>query len=172
MTTPEHIGRDDVSRRELYLLELERIESLPADLCLPSARSVCLLAWDAGNTAKEEIARAAHKLLGQGAVYFCAWGESCERVHDIIDEAAAPDEPGKVNDGAIMTTWHDGKPLSSVIWYFLNSCWPDERLSDGCDAALAIVIGNPAWAREIRSAFADARAFSKQVLEEDPGDDE
>ena len=82
----EKLGYDSISKRDLFVLEIPSSAHLPADLSLTTPRFVCFIAWDARNASVDEISRVAVCLLRQGAVYVCAWGPNCERVHDIIDE--------------------------------------------------------------------------------------
>jgi hypothetical protein len=74
VTQVERLGRDDVAERDLFMLELDRIEDLPGDLQLPGRYFACLLAWNASGVSDDMIAAVARKLVREGAVYFCSWG--------------------------------------------------------------------------------------------------
>jgi hypothetical protein len=63
-----------------------------------------------------------------------------------------------------MTTWHSEEPLAEAILFALMSAWPDAPYEEGCAATLAIAIGSPLWAAEIRNAFADSRRFVTEQL--------
>ena len=83
----ESLGNDKVTGRELYLLGVPSLESLPERLTLATEHFVCLLASDASQLSTKLVFRAAEQLLASGAVYICSWGPGCERVHDLFDEA-------------------------------------------------------------------------------------
>jgi hypothetical protein len=160
----EHLGYDSVLERDLFALELDSPEVFPASLHLSSPRFACLLSWDARGVEAIRIARLARKLLDSGAVYVCAWGPDCERVHDIIDEEEiGPNPPPKV-DRVVMTTWHANEPLAEAIWFVLHNSWPDEGYESGCDSRLGVAIGSPPWASEIREAFSRPHEFSARLL--------
>ena len=108
----ERLGTYDIMERDLFLLSLDSPEGCPANLALSSHRFACLLAWDASGVGVERIAALARKLLDAGAVYICAWGPDCERVHDIIDEEEIGPDPPATANRVVMTTWHSDEPLA------------------------------------------------------------
>ena len=161
MAKPEHIGRDEVSERELYVIDAERPEDVPESLTVASDHFVCLIAWDAAGVPAEIIAELARRLLGSGCAYACCWGTDCERVHDVFDEvelARAPDGPWA------MTTWHADESLADALWYALFNTYPDDPFIDTCRSVVAISVGAPRRAAVFRGAMADPRAFSAAVL--------
>jgi hypothetical protein len=159
MTSVEKVGYDGISKRDLFVLELPSSEHFPADLSLTTRRFVCLIAWDARNASVDEISRVAVGLLRQGAVYVCAWGPGCERVHDIIDEEHVGAEPSPDVRGVVMTTWHAEESLAEAIRFALVDAWPDEFYAEGCGSTLGIAIGSTSWAAEIRTAFSSPEQF-------------
>jgi hypothetical protein len=163
MTTTERLGHDGVSDRDLFLLALPRSEDLPGSLSLATSRFVCLLAWDARAASTDEIATLARRLLNAGAVYVCAWGPDCERVHDIIDKASVGPNPDSGTYGVVMTTWHDSEPLAEVLGFVLTAAWPDEAYEDDCGCTIGIAIGSPQWTDEIRAAFSNPHDFVRQL---------
>jgi hypothetical protein len=64
-------------------------------------------------------------LVRSGCLYAMAWGSQGEAWHDDVDLAhiamfkyePAPD------DKFVMTTWHDGEPLSEVFWFSEMCAW-------------------------------------------------
>jgi hypothetical protein len=162
MGSLERVGYDDVSERELFVLELETLEDFPQDLSLPTRRFVCVLAWDASKVTTDQIAALARQLLHRGAAFVCAWGPDCRRVHDIIDSVQVGSSPSQRLDPVVMTTWHDDEPLAQAVRFSLIA-WPDEGVEDDCGSTLGIAIGSMTWAREIRTAFSDPRGFVRKV---------
>jgi len=156
----EKCAFDDVTNRQLFMLELSAKEPLPG-VDLGSGYFCCLLACDASNYTVEEVSELVDPLIDAGCVYFCCWGPDCERVHDIIDES----DP--YTDSVVMTTWHDKDTLEDALWFFLNVTWPDAKFENSFNASLAISIGSSEWASSTRSALEDPRAFSKMVLDKE-----
>ena len=157
------VGFDPTTKRELFVLEVDSLAELPVSIRLASPRFVCLLAWDAATSSDQELTQLADWLLRSGAVYVCCWGTDCERVHDAVDAEDMRRNP--TCDPVVMTTWHTSEPLSEVLWFVLNSAWPDEGYAKGCCSTLAVCIGNPGWAATTRAAFADPVGFNGKVLE-------
>ena len=163
MTGVMSFGRDDVSGRELYSLHLETADGL-SQLNLSSPKFVAFLAWDSSHATIEAISQVAEKLLNSGCVYLCAWGNGCERVHDIMDVVLVGPDPSD-DVAPVMTTWHQDDSLDEALWFFLNSTWPDDQYFDDCRSAIAITVGG---SREFQDRIAFAltypREFSGQVL--------
>lgn len=63
-----------------------------------------------------------------------------------------------------MTTWHDDDPLAEAIWFALYNAFPIDTYFDECRSVIAICIGFPKWAAEVRSAFADPKRFSDELF--------
>jgi len=163
MTELESFGQDLVSDRSLYLLELDASADLPPILSFHGRHFVCLLAWDATRVEDSVVADLARRLLEAGGAYFCVFGRDCERVHDIIDQVAVPLSP---KDSVVMTTWHGDESLGEALFYFLRVTWPDERYEATTRAGIAIVVGQPDWAAEVRKAFQDPDEFTSRACEE------
>ncbi len=159
----ELVGRDPMTERDLFLLEVPHVEALPAEFGLPSRHFVCLLAWDSVTTPVDVIRKVAETVLGQGAVSVIAWGPGCERVHDIFDGTIAWQDVSAGLDAedkpVIMTTWHADEPLEAALYDFL--CLPSvaEDFEPDCRVQLAISTGCAEWTRQIRTALSDPRAF-------------
>lgn len=145
--------------RERYLIEAERPEDVPMALALPGRYFVCLLALDASDVPDATIERLARRLFAAGCVYICCWGAACSRVHDLFDEVdveRAPDGP------FAMSTWHEGESLAEALWFaWFNAC-PDEAFAEDCRAGVAISVGSPVWAAEIRRAMSDPESFARR----------
>lgn len=160
----ERFGADGVSGRELSVLELPDPGSLPESLEVPGPHFICLVACDAGAYSAEELGTFAERLLEAGAVFICTSGPDCERLHDIFDEEIVGGDSEEPRFPiSIMTTWHEDS-LDEAIWFFLYTAFPDDEFWDTCRCALAISIGNPAWAASIRRALSDPSKFSRRVL--------
>jgi len=58
--------------------------------------------------------------LRSGMVYFCTWGEHCEKFHDMVDDVIAKDavelrRAGPPAKDTVMTTWHDDEILRPSV---------------------------------------------------------
>ena len=151
MASTQLVRQGNGARHDLYLLEAATPEEV---LPLPGGRFICLVAWDSRTASFDEISRLVRRLLDAGAVYVCAWGPGCERVHDICDE----EQVGPLGDGeqTAMTTWHADEPLAEAVWFVLNVAVPEDRWIADCHATVGISIGSDEWARDIRVAFSGA----------------
>jgi len=161
MSQVESLGIDQRTERELFLLELDRPDELPRRITLSSPNFACLIAWDASNASLPEISGLVESLIRFGGAYYCTWGPDCGRVHDIIDEIDADpyNDIGSPDGSVIMTTDHAKESLREAIWFFLDFSEPDPYYQDDLRSVLAISIGAPEWAKEIRCALKNPAAF-------------
>jgi hypothetical protein len=160
----ESFGTGGVCDRELGIVELPNLESLPANLNITGPHFACLVLCDSHEYDANAIGSFAESLLVQGAVYVCAWGPDCERVHDIFDEeivGGGPEVP-RFSDG-VMTTWHDNEDLDDALFFFLLCTYPDDEFSETCCSALVISVGNSDWADLARAALSKPSEFLRRV---------
>jgi hypothetical protein len=115
MAPIEQVGQDEVLGRDLFLLSIPSPQDMPHRLAVTTAKFACLIAWDARSARVEELSAIARQLLDAGAVYVCAWGPGCERVHDIFDEERDGPNPLTSTDPVVMTTWHDDESLAEAL---------------------------------------------------------
>ena len=133
------LGKIRSSQSPIYLSFAEGFDSL-IGIDLPSRQSVILLISDSSEVNTRVIYSAAEYLLGAGLVYVCVWGDDCERVHDIFDEAEVGD--GSVDrDTCFMSTWHNRDTLDEAIEFFLTCATPPE-CDLACTSYLAVVVGD------------------------------
>jgi hypothetical protein len=104
----------------------------------------------------DEIGNIANWALAQGAVYLCAWGPDCERVHDIIDEVLVARNPDATDEDVIMTTWHDDETLEEALWFAVNSAYPAGVYEGTCETLLAITVGNKDWGSQIAKILSES----------------
>ena len=157
MRVLQNVGRDASLGRELFVLEARSPDDVPGELRLSSSRFVVIVVWDARGASAEEVSHLARRLLDAGAVYVCAWGPDCERVHDIVDEER--DTAGHDAEGIVMTTWHEHESLAEALWFVLTAAVPDDAYVKDCGAIVGISIGSAEWASEIRAAFSSPSEF-------------
>ncbi len=176
MSKLEYFGqfnREDPDSGYLYLLEIPSASSLPLQMELPSKYFICFIVGNFSQDSDEVLSQVARKLLLNGAVEFCTFGDDCERFHDLIDEQVYV---MKLENGSlekvIMTSWHSSEPFEDALWYFLHATIPSEAYADECKCWVLVSIGNHAFKTEIREAFQDPEEFMKKVLSKMPDDEE
>ena len=134
----------------------------PKDFSSPIAihgkHCVVFLAMDARPMSVDEIGHIANWALAQGAVYLCAWGPDCERVHDIIDEVVGNRDLGRTDEDVIMTTWHEYEVLDEALWFAVNSAFPAGAYEQTCKTLVAVAVGSQDWGSQI------AKNLSESVL--------
>ncbi len=160
----EHIGTDKENGRELYVLELTAPDEIPQTFDTVGKYSTILIVWDGTDVSLDTISRLARRLIDAGAVYFCTWGPDCERIHDLIDEVAVTDTLISDTNATLMTTWHHDESLAEAIWYALYCALPNDLHPDECRSVIALCIGCPHWTAQVRSAFADSKRFSNNLM--------
>ena len=163
----ESLGNDKVTGRDLYLLGVPSLESLPERLTLATEHCVCLLASDASQLSTKLVFRAAEQLLAFGAVYICSWGPGCERVHDLFDEAVVGDGSGPSESPSIMTTWHETETLEEALWFALDAAAPADCFAKSCKSLVAISVASAEWSSIIRAAYTDPDALRRRVASDD-----
>ncbi len=154
------VGRSDWNEREIYCITLPTFDSLTKVLKLPSQHFTTFVAGDATSVDPKVLVKFSRLLLASGCVYFCSWGPDCERVHDCFDDQCDSESP------LIMTTWHDGDSLDEALWFFVSDAHPVDEYSSTCRCAVAISIGNAAWAKHIRVRLNDIDGLKKNVVDE------
>jgi hypothetical protein len=117
-----------------------------------------LIAADTRGVSTVEIRRFARSLLEIGAAYICAWGDGCERVHDVFDEELVGDgtQPDRFGAG-IMTTWHSDETFDDALAFLLLDAHPGESRIGV--PSIVIVAGLPEGARRARELLADPQSF-------------
>lgn len=156
--TLEYFGSEGGPSPAHYVLELATLGELPADLSALGPNFACLVAADTRGVPTVEIGRFALSLLESGAAYICAWGEDCERVHDVFDEEWVGDgtQPDRFGAG-IMTTWHSEETFDDALAFLLL----DARRGAIRNSvpSVVIVVGLPECARRAREVLADPQPF-------------
>jgi hypothetical protein len=132
-----------------YFVESESL-NWPSSIPIPHGRFRLFVAADVTRTSTELISEFAYAALTSGMVYFCAWGQDCERFHDIVDELVVEDEigahlfAGAAAGDTIMTA------LGEALDFFINLAEPTSGLDRNSDYWVAVSVNNSEWAAEIR----------------------
>jgi hypothetical protein len=124
----------------------------PSDLLVPSKRFRLFVAADVSHSSVEEISTFAEAALARGMVYFCAWGPSCEKFEDIVDEIVVGDGSdgagyeGPTRNDVIMTTSHKTHTLDEALDFFAEWAIPTEGFAPDSDYWVAVTVNNDNWA--------------------------
>ncbi|HME68727.1 MAG TPA: hypothetical protein VKM54_02550 [Myxococcota bacterium] len=153
------VGYDTATDRELFLLELDRLDELPAKLRIPTRHFACLLVLDGRATQAGDLHRCAANLLGQGAVYLAVWGPACGRIRALVDDAILFSETEATEASIVLTEDHEGEPLEDALVHLLERSQPASRYVDSCRAALVVTVNAPGWALACREALGEPRGF-------------
>jgi hypothetical protein len=153
------VGYDVATERELFLLELEGLDQLPAKLRLPTRHFACLFVLDGRAARAGELHRCAANLLNQGAAYLSVWGPGCSRVRELLDDAVLFSETEATEDGIVLTEDHAGEPLEDALVQLLEGSQPAAHYVDSCRGALVVIVNAPGWALACREALSDPRGF-------------
>jgi len=153
------VGYDGATHRELFLLELDRLEELPAKLGLPTPHFACLLVLDGRTARGGEVHRCAARLLDQGAVYLSVWGPACGQVRSLLDDAILFAETEATEASIVLSEDHAGEPLEDALVHLLERSSPPSRYLESCRAALVVAVNAPGWALACREALCDPRGF-------------
>jgi hypothetical protein len=85
-------------------------------------------------------------------VYFCAWGSSCEKFEDIVDQTVVGDGAdtaryeGPTQKDMIMTTSHKTGTLDEALDFFIDWAIPTDGFAPGSHYWIAITVANANWA--------------------------
>ena len=89
------------------------------------------------------------RLLDCGCVYLCAWGPSCEKLHDAMDYVVIDQGLAGAPYRTIMTTWHSSDSLAEAVEFALLWAVPDSELAEGCDSVVLASVGSAASGGEV-----------------------
>ena len=154
---PQLIGHEPVFNRQIWLLQLRELRAAFDCSQLRPQKFSCLCVIKVAAASTDEVSGFCRRLIELGCGYFCAWGQDCERVHDIMDELIVGDNPPDTYIGCLMTTWHAKESLSDAINYFLTCTVPDDEYApDGCAHGLVVEVGSPEWATGVEKLLRES----------------
>jgi hypothetical protein len=129
-------------------LSLATIEQLPENFRWGEERFTLLLAWDAPTADDTQL----REWMNGELVYFCAWGDRCEAVHDAVNWCDI-EKNGARSDFVIMTTWHKNESLEETCWFFKELALPNETCDIQSFDRFAIAANNTPWAEKMKEYF-------------------
>jgi hypothetical protein len=95
-------------------------------------------AFDLSEVTDDEMLSMARLLLRRGLACVSCWGEDCERLHNAFDVERVEidldnfDDDAEEHPNVVMTTWHDGEPLTDALMFFGRLAIPTLRYSVNC----------------------------------------
>jgi hypothetical protein len=151
-------------RRQLYLAQLTRLEDWPTQLEEPARPFVVFTAVDAKPLTDDELLQFARKLLDQGCVYACSWGQEALRVENAFDfasvDAQLAGQPYVAEDDVVMTTSHEDESLDDALWFAVFTAYLAHE-----EVTAVLAISERTWADEIESRLADVEQWSARLLD-------
>jgi len=143
--------------REIEVLSFGTIDELAERLPNRSQYFLLMLAWDALDKTPRQLMSFFRPLVDRGLVYFCAWGNNSEAVHDAVDQCDIQkhQEAGAaiLSDSIVMTTWHARDSLREALWFFKLCAIPNESIVPADCDRFAVAVGNSEWAAEMEKAL-------------------
>jgi hypothetical protein len=132
---------------KIEVFNIDSIEQLADRLPHRSKFFTLFLAWNAPVIERDKLMVLFQPLVDRGLVYFCAWGNRCEEVHDAVDMCIEERQPeaGQA-DYMLMTTWHQDEPLEEALWFFKMLAIPSENHVLADFERFSVAVGNPEWA--------------------------
>jgi hypothetical protein len=160
----------------IKVLSVATIDELYDRLPFHHPHFLLFLAWDALQMPQENLIKLFRPLVDRGLVYFCAWGNNCEAVHDAIDacdyEERAETGRAESDDSVLMTTWHARDSLAQALWFFKVCAMPARSYDPAECARFAVAIGNPAWAAELERQVQSIPHDADDEVEPMPDDED
>lgn len=153
-----------IPEEEFAVIEISELK-WPRAIPVPSSRFRLLVAADTSALTSSMISDFAKAALSAGMVYFCAWGDGCERFHDIMDEIVVEDDLGQrrfagpTPDDTIMTTWHSNDTLEEALDFLATCAYPTDGFSTNSNFRLVICVDNKEWAATARGFLKSADFF-------------
>lgn len=111
----------------------------------------------ARGSAEDEIAirKFADDAVQAGCGCLVAWGDGCELVHDVFDQAR--DEAGRF----VMTSWHDKETLAEALYFALVVATINEDAFPQVTASGVVLAVEEPWVEEVRSLVADQEKLAR-----------
>ena len=151
----EDVGIERVHARPLKLFELSdwAWES-------PGSRDFTLfVVAQASADDATAIRRFAAEALAAGCAYVCAWGQGCELVHDVFDEAAI------AASLFVVSTSHDEEELHQAVYFALVNAIPED-VAVASDSPVVLGV-EEAWISQTRALIADQAELARLWLSDE-----
>jgi hypothetical protein len=112
------------------------------------------LVWESPDTDPAGLAARLRPLVDNGLVYFCAWGEACEEMHDAVDQIVSEREQGGCCLSAtVMSTSHPDESLGDALSFFREHALPNDPEVFANFSRYAVAIGSEDLAHRLRQAL-------------------
>ena len=142
----EKINSKDNFDRKIILISVSDIEEFNLSGLTKLSKYFTLFIANNKKVIVDKYSPKASELIKSGLAYFCAWGNECEKIHDIFDEEIVSLEIEQTwetdDDNVIMTTWHKNESIKEALLFFLMNTSPTEKYYSECKSSLVLLIGN------------------------------
>lgn len=138
----------------IEMLTVASFEELDEKMQRTTPWFTMFLAWESPNIDPEFLTERLRPLVDNGLVYFCAWGEGAEEMHDAVDQIVAEREQcGCCLSAAVMSTSHPDENLGEALSFFNEHALPEDPEVFANFSRYAVVIGSEAFAHRLRQAL-------------------
>lgn len=148
----------DRNARRAFLALVEKYADLAAVLPPADGAFVVFIGGDATTVTSDELRSAAEWLLNRGAVYFVIWGEGCERVEELVQDAIGARHRG-AESPAIITSSHPDDSLGVALAFASTFAVPEQGLE--AEILLVLIVEDP-------TRYAQASGVLHELLEDEP----
>ena len=155
--------RSDAEGRDYLAWHMESFSGWPVGEPLASPHFVLFVAPDAKDVAFDDLTAAAGKALLDGAVYVCAWGPDCERVHDAFDHMRVELDLEHDQAQTRLTTWHSEESSEEALWFWMNTVRPADAFEPSCRTWVAVSVGDIEVRQRIEGYLRDPRLLDRAV---------
>jgi len=138
----------------IELLTVANFDELDARMQRTAPWFTMFLAWESPNTDPEFLAERLRPLVDNGLVYFCAWGEGSEAMHDAVDQIVSErEQAGCCLSTNVMSSSHPDETLGEALTFFNEHALPSDPEVFANFSRYAVAIGSEEFSRRLRQAL-------------------
>ncbi len=128
-------------------------------------RFILFIAADASAASDLEIEGYAFGALASGCEYVCAWGDDCERVHDLFDRVAA-ERVQELPPVGLISTWHAADTLPEAMYFALvlaHNDEPEDKRPINVSSPV-VLAAQEKFVAEVRALVADQAELARLLI--------
>ena len=145
---------DTLKMPEIEFFSVATLENLAEVMPRRTPWFTLLLAGDSPNTDPVQFAAQLRPLVDSGLVYFSAWGQGCEELHDALDEILTErDSAGNPPPYEVMASSHVDESLGDAVWFFNTQAIPADAEVFANFARYAVAVGGEESARRLKQTL-------------------
>jgi hypothetical protein len=138
----------------IQLLSVASFDELDERMQRTTPWFTLFLAWESPDTDPEALTARLRPLVDNGLVYFCAWGEGSEEMHDAVDQIVSErEQAGCCLSATVMSTSHPDESLGEALAFFNEHALPSDAEVFANLSRYAVAIGSEEFSRRLRQAL-------------------